>query len=41
MKCPKCGHEMSIGSPHDLDHDYQYECPNCGHIIPAYHEEEY
>jgi len=33
MICPKCGHEMQIGSPHDENWKYQYECDNCGYII--------
>ena len=32
MICPKCGHEMQIGSPHDDGWRCQYEC-NCGCII--------
>lgn len=31
-KCPRCGSEMSIGSPHDEIYIYQYECHNCGYI---------
>ena len=32
MICPKCDHEMQIGSPHDDGWMYQYECDNCGYI---------
>ncbi|MFA4974066.1 MAG: hypothetical protein WC683_15755 [bacterium] len=34
MKCPDCGREMGIGSPHDIDCDGQWECHECGTIIP-------
>jgi len=33
MICPKCGHEMSMGTPHSETFACQYECPRCGEVV--------
>lgn len=33
MKCPKCGHQMTMGAPHSEGVKVQWECHNCGKII--------
>lgn len=38
MKCPKCGAKMIAGAPHSEGHIYQWECHNCGMIIPVIDE---
>lgn len=35
MNCFNCNEPMSIGSPHDMDYLYQFEC-RCGCIVPVY-----
>ena len=34
MKCPKCGSRMTVGGSHDDRYTLQYECRNCGKVIP-------
>jgi len=36
VKCPKCGATMDQGAPHDGAYVGQWECHNCGKIIPIY-----
>ncbi len=36
MKCPDCSSEMNQGGPHSEDYLSQWECHNCGKIIPIY-----
>ena len=34
MYCPKCGGVMTEGVPHSEGYVRQWECHNCGKIIP-------
>lgn len=40
MKCPKCGQDMPIGSPHGAG-EGQYECRRCNVFIPIYNRKGY
>lgn len=35
MKCPRCGHAMSMGAPHSEGDAYQWECHSCGKVMPV------